>query len=482
MFQIINDICPDVSPHLQVLAMGFFLGALNFVSKDGGELCTGIGVSPDTMLMDRHRAPAMTWDSICFGCYVDGVCAVGCDRPKVLAANKAVKVTLDDAGLPCSEIEADICIQAKFHRTSVGSRERNIVTGRLTYLAVATWSGVCCVQKQLAGDQVAKLVGHITCSCLLRRPALSLINGEYGFARTFGPRSGRLRPAIAQEFKWIASLLPLLTCKLATPWSPWVCAADASGRAHGSYGVTNAAATGCCAERWRFSAEEFISARRSALVELELGAQKASWLGVEYIWEASRVDLHPSLVGDLRRRFRATPDDRAVFENVPSTILQAKSAWCVLFGGVWRKPLEILRGEGKAYVIGLRHACWPAECLVKQLLFLLDIMALVLGASKGRGGTPNLNHTFREVCVIFLAMFTIPVCSGIASESNPADEPSSSKRYRPRMHSDVGQCGTDASESTPDLPSSLPKPRELPVKKRKLESYRETAPTLALQS
>ena len=34
------------------------------------------------------------------------------------------------------------------------------------------------------------------------------------------------------------------------------------------------------------------------------------------------------------------PDDRAVFENVPSTILQPKSARCVLLGGVWRKPLE----------------------------------------------------------------------------------------------------------------------------------------------
>ena len=36
-------------------------------------------------------------------------------------------------------------------------------------------------------------------------------------------------------------------------------------------------------------------------------------------------------------------------------------------------------------------------------MFLLDNMALVLGASKERGGTPNLNHTCREVCVISLA-------------------------------------------------------------------------------
>ena len=41
--------------------------------------------------MDRHRAPAMTRDSICFGVYVDGVCAVGCDLPKVLAAMEVMR-------------------------------------------------------------------------------------------------------------------------------------------------------------------------------------------------------------------------------------------------------------------------------------------------------------------------------------------------------------------------------------------------------
>ena len=42
-------------------------------------------------------------------------------------------------------------------------------------------------QRYLTGDQVAKLIGHVTWSCLLRRPALSLINAGYRFARTFKP-------------------------------------------------------------------------------------------------------------------------------------------------------------------------------------------------------------------------------------------------------------------------------------------------------
>ena len=144
------------------------------------------------------------------------------------------------------------------------------------------------------------------------------------------------------------------------------------------------------------------------------------------------------------------PDDRAVFENVPSNILQPTSAWCVLFGGVWRKPVEILRGEGKAHVMGLRHACRSTESQEKWFLLLLGNMALVLGASKGRSSAPNLNHTCREECVISLATLTIPVCRWIASETNPADEPLRSKRYRPRVHSDVGQCETSTTGLTPD--------------------------------
>ena len=74
---------------------------------------------------------------------------------------------------------------------------------------------------------------------------------------------------------------------------------------------------------------------------------------------------------------------------------------------------------------------------------------MVLGASKCRGGTPNLNHTGREICVISLATFTIPVCRWIASEDNLADEPSRSKRYRPITYSDIDQRGMTAKGSTP---------------------------------
>ena len=73
----------DVFPQLQVLAMGFSW-ALYFCQKmvESCVWASGFRESPDTLLMDRHRAPAMTRDSICFEVCVDGVCAVGWDHPK----------------------------------------------------------------------------------------------------------------------------------------------------------------------------------------------------------------------------------------------------------------------------------------------------------------------------------------------------------------------------------------------------------------
>ena len=122
------------------------------------------------------------------------------------------------------------------------------------------------------------------------------------------------------------------------------------------------------------------------------------------------------------------PLDRAVFEYVSSIIFQPKSAWNILFGGVWRKPMEFLREEGKACVMELRHACRSS----------------------------------------------VSVCRWIA------DEPSRSKWYHSDMHNDVEQCGTSAAWAAADseLTSSLQKPQEWPVRKRLLESLLFSAPAL----
>ena len=351
---------PDVSPQRQVLATVVFLG-LSAFCREVVESC--VRVAGFFAGRIAHGSPLGACDDSSFGIYVDGVCAVGCDRPKVLSAMEAVKATVDAAGLQCFEDEADAS------RQDFTGLRLDHETGILSLQASRIWlrHGLefAACQKQLTGDQVAKLIGHITWSCLLRRPALSLINAGYRCAGTFGPRSGRLWPAVAQEIRF------------SSPWSPWVYAADASGEARGGYGVTRLT-------QWML--------RRQAAVQNGGGYMQKN---------LSAFDDQPwsNTSGKCR-----------------------KPVGCVLFGGVWRKLLEILRREGKTHVMGLRHPCRSTESLGKRLLFLLDNMAFVLGASKGWSSAPSLNHTCRDICVISLATFTILVCRWIASDTNLADE------------------------------------------------------------
>ena len=126
------------------------------------------GFSADSLLLDRHWAPAMTRDSVCLAVRV---CAVGCNRQKVLDALDAVKTTLDAAGLQCSEIESDTSRQV-----FTGLR-LDYESGILSLEDSRNWRlrhglEFAASQKQLTGVQVAKSFGHITWSCLLRRPAL----------------------------------------------------------------------------------------------------------------------------------------------------------------------------------------------------------------------------------------------------------------------------------------------------------------------
>ena len=353
-----------------------FSWALYFCQKMVERCVRLAGFSADALLMDRHRAPAMTRDSVCFGVFGDGVCAVGCNCPKVLAALEGVKATLDAAGLQCSEVDADTSRQV------------------FTVWRLRLGLEFAVRQKQLTGDQVAKSIGHsLGAACCVVLPCLSSMLGVVLHvlsdpeADGCGPWSPKSSDGSRHRCRSSLATLPVLL-------SPWVSATDASGGAREGCGVTrrwcdpvDAAAAGSCAERWRFSEEEFISARRSVLVEHEQKVQKATWLGVEDIHGESRVDLHPPLLVTCRR----------VFSQCLMIALSSKMYHPPYYSPSPSGP-SCLEASGGNYW----RSCGcegSVEILVKRLLFLLDNMALVLGAAKGRGSTPNPQpHLSQNLC------------------------------------------------------------------------------------
>ena len=218
MFQIICVTCPTCHRNFRS-SQWVFLGLFISVRIRWKIVSGWLAFRRTLCLWDRHRAPAMTRDSVCFGVYVDGVCAVRCIG--------AVQATLQAAGLQCAEVEADTSKQV--HRSSVGITRPGYCCWKLLVFA-----GVCCAPKtsywipsgQINWTYHLELPAASFLLCLSSMPGIVSHVPSDLEADGYCLRSSR-------EFRWIASLLPLLTCNLASPWSPWVYAADASGGARG---------------------------------------------------------------------------------------------------------------------------------------------------------------------------------------------------------------------------------------------------------
>ena len=145
-------------------------------------------------------------------------------------------------------------------------------------------------------------------TCVLRCPDLSLINVGYRFARTLGPRSGRLWPVVAQEFRWIRVIA-------ATSHLQNLPAFGRRGSLPEMLRVEHMGATGSRAARviqWMRQRQVAVQnvgdfLHSSSALDVRCwtsGKCRNSWLGVEDTHEICRVDLHPSLVEDVQEEFR----------------------------------------------------------------------------------------------------------------------------------------------------------------------------------
>ena len=134
----------------------------------------------------------------------------------------------------------------------------------------------------------------------------------------------------------------------------------------------------------------------------------------------------------MQAKFHAMLDDHAVFENVPSSILQPKSAWCVFFGGQ-----SLCHGTASC----LSVFCKPGE----MVLVLAGHHGIGLGCLKSAAVVSRVSTTRVARSVSSL----LPGSPSLSADGS-ADEPSRSKRYRPCMHFDVDLYETSTTGFTPD--------------------------------
>ena len=176
--------------------------------------------------------------------------------------------SLVDNGLPIHEVVAcdtqigfvGLCFDGNAHDIRVSWR-------RLWRLKL----GIAEVLRlgKLTSKQLACIVGHITWTLLLKRECLSILNSVYAFMNLHSDIALGLWPSVRRELRQVASILPLICCKLGLPWSDDVYVRDSSSEGYAVLKRTLPHDIICnwgrTSERWRFDCTAAIQARAHAL-------------------------------------------------------------------------------------------------------------------------------------------------------------------------------------------------------------------------
>ncbi len=300
-------------------------------------------------------------------------------------------------------------------------------------------------RKQVSGQLLESVLGHSTWLALIRRESLSIFSAIYPFIKSNYETIVPLWDSVIWELRTFRNILPLLQIDLGASWHETVTASDSSPAGYGvcvrDLHKDAVRDLGKVTERWRFHCEDRISARASALNNIEVP--------VEPLLLEPPPDQHP-----LRVHFRGprhctaivdknsahTPcvDGPAIdtsnsifdigasavqFDEVPATLMES-SKWSVVCSRKWKDKENILKTEARALVWSLRHQLRNSACHGKKLVAFVDNLPLALACCKGRATSQLLTPCLRQICALLLCSGSRMFVRWVPSELNPADAPS----------------------------------------------------------
>ena len=201
----------------------------------------------------------------------------------------------------------------------------------------------------IGSEGMRRLVGHITCRLLLRRPLLSTLHYVYKFINADVPCI-RAWQVVVDEMRMIRGLLVFCFSNLRSALSCRVTMTDACLSGYGvgesDWSYSDAKAVSLYDERWRF--KEVLDGethRQKALREHD--EQMLAFASADVFTDARTVRSHPV------REPRQLQEDFS-FPNVPSKLLQ-KEDW----RGVWACPLRFAEPvhlcEARGVLSGVKH-------------------------------------------------------------------------------------------------------------------------------
>ena len=366
------------------------------------------GLEESERLRDRHP---VTSNSFWHIQYVDNLHVLGTDEEEVKARFWKAVQALREAGLTVHEIE-----EGQTEDSSVKMLGWEIHgNGRVTPSHERLWRVRLAIRELLrrgksSGQQLERLVGHMTFISLCRREALSVLGESYTFIRRHYQQIVPLWKSVRDELEKWDGIAPLIFSDLRRPWSERLLAVDAS---EWGLGVTtsqiksaDSQALGGCIERWRFREEEAKNPRQFVITEDEQVL-------------ANEIDLGRSL--EVNHTTRLEPCPRS-FKTVGFSAVDRN--WQVVGRYRWQRKESMPVYEARASLHAIQHHLRSLENFEKRHVILTDSMTAAVAFDKGRAQGFSLRRVVQQTSALALASCCMFRMRWIPSEWNPADGPS----------------------------------------------------------
>ena len=388
-----------VTPRISVLPMGWSW-ALYWCQSIHEKIVERSGLLPAERLQDFSPAPDKGFFHIQ---YVDNLHVGGTCREEVVRRFRQAVAELEATGLTVHEVE-ECESETKVLGWEYESR------GLFRPGRGRVWRARKAIREivrrgRASGQQLERLVGHMTFISLGRREVLSVFAEIYTFIRKHYAVETPLWKSVRRELQIWDGICPLIVQNLQTPWSEKILSVDASewglGVCEADTSSTSNRELGSFSERWRFRDSKSSLARNFTFMEdekirgaidLDGAFEEEEVEGVDHFSSVGYniVDRPWTVVGRYQRRKQ---------ESMP--VLEARSTLHAV--------KHILRSSG-------RHR--------QRHVVLTDSMTAALAFSKGRAKTQLLRNVVQRVSALCLSTGSTVFLRWIPSEWNPSDSPS----------------------------------------------------------
>ena len=388
---------PDswLHPRLAVLPMGWS-HAMWWCQQISEHVCEKSGLTAAERLQDGSPCPSGNFFHIQ---YVDNLHVFGTNKAEVEDRFWKAVSALREAGLSVHEIE-------------FGDQETKVLGWNLDSKGILSpslqrlWKVRMAIREilrrgQASGQQLERLMGHITFVSLCRQESLSVFGNVCTFIKRHYAAVAPLWKSVRKELQQWDGLSPLVFCDMKTTWSDIIYAVDASewglGVVQSNISGDEAQRLGRWRERWRFKDDSASNPR------VYVRTQDEQLCQLQHV---------------------STDTGRALFQSCSFEVVNRK--WKLVGRNRWKIVDSIPVYEARSTQYAIRHFLRTAGNFNKRLIILTDSMTAAVAFDKGRAHSFRMRRVLQQTAAFCLVSGLQFRCRWIPSEWNPADNPSTS--------------------------------------------------------